>query len=938
MLREINIKGMSLQPSDKLVEDGFSEVCHNLMPQNNSLQPVLLPKEILSLQPNEKVICIHKVAGKSNYIFSRQLPDGVIGLYWLEDSINTIDTTDAIQFMGLEAECDIAIMGNTLCIATNKGIIYSLWRDGEYCCLGSRPPEIAIDFCPVERRTSIASDYSSLLPFDFTKATSSQTQPDIGFRVGDDFVDSLSDAVHALINRQISKHCHQKGYFWQPFFVRYAYRLYDGTNAWASPPILMLPTTLLPIVRCYGSRLNYGLGGDSLTTPCGLAFRIADFDDNALHDWKDIIVGIDIFVSAPIYTYNTNSKVKTFLTFRKAQEKSPALTEAEGNIFFPGTYGRPNNYSDPRDLPGVDFIPDVTPDPFPTDVDFSYRDISIPIDASTIYGDDYRAACYAQMLPNYNFHKDILGVSTFYHIHTYKLSEIRSMDVFDWIKVDCQTDSNTLMSRSTLDDNSMSLYSYIPQTLFSYNARLHIANLKLTPPKPFPYRGSISYQSHPIASTRPLLVFTSILTSYNGIPLSYHESQPDASGDLCECIGYAPRYYFYPDLKARLAIMHHSSSRKFYLTLKPSDFINGSHCFAGCAPNSTLLSNLTKSPTGTTDPLAGTEQIVTVPNALYVSQVNNPFSFPLSSVTTVGQGTILSLSAAVKALSQGQFGQFPLYAFCSDGVWALEPSATGAYVSRHPVTRDICINKKSVTQIDSGVIFVADRGIMLLIGADSTCISDSIDTQDVLREINTLPELMNVLHTYPTISPEAICQPPLSTYLTDLKFIYDYTGQRIIAYAPRHTFALIYSFKSRQWSTIDSLIADSINSYPEAYACTSDGKLVDYSKHADNTQCLPLGIVITRPFALEMPDVLKTIDTIIQRGVFHKGSVKTILYGSRDLFNWHLVWSSRDHFLRGFSGTPYKYFRMVSLSTLAKGETISGFTVQYKLRMTNRPR
>ena len=95
---------------------------------------------------------------------------------------------------------------------------------------------------------------------------------------------------------------------------------------------------------------------------------------------------------------------------------------------------------------------------------------------------------------------------------------------------------------------------------------------------------------------------------------------------------------------------------------------------------------------------------------------------------------------------------------------------------------------------------------------------------------------------------------------------------------------------------------------------------------------------MTRPFKLDMPDVMKTIDTIIQRGNFRRGNVKQILYGSRDLVNWFPVYSSVDHYLRGFRGTPYKYFRIALKCSLTDDESLSGMSVQFTPRYTNQPR
>ena len=118
-------------------------------------------------------------------------------------------------------------------------------------------------------------------------------------------------------------------------------------------------------------------------------------------------------------------------------------------------------------------------------------------------------------------------------------------------------------------------------------------------------------------------------------------------------------------------------------------------------------------------------------------------------------------------------------------------------------------------------------------------------------------------------------------------------------------------------------------------AMTSDNMLVSYSE-TDDEECK--GLYITRPLKLEAADVHKTISTIIQRGHFQRGDVATVLYGSRDLYNWHLIWSSKDHFLRGFRGTPYKYFRIAGVATLTDGKSIFGASVNMEPRHTNQLR
>ena len=52
-----------------------------------------------------------------------------------------------------------------------------------------------------------------------------------------------------------------------------------------------------------------------------------------------------------------------------------------------------------------------------------------------------------------------------------------------------------------------------------------------------------------------------------------------------------------------------------------------------------------------------------VPGKLRVSAVYNPFSFPQINTYTISSGSVLGMAAATAALSQGQYGEFPLYVF-----------------------------------------------------------------------------------------------------------------------------------------------------------------------------------------------------------------------------------------------------------------------------------
>ena len=132
------------------------------------------------------------------------------------------------------------------------------------------------------------------------------------------------------------------------------------------------------------------------------------------------------------------------------------------------------------------------------------------------------------------------------------------------------------------------------------------------------------------------------------------------------------------------------------------------------------------------------------------------------------------------------------------------------------------------------------------------------------------------------------------------------------------------------YSTLNS----SLNSYPEALAMDNANHLVSFSQPISAEDAVK-GLLVTRPLKLDAPDTLKSIRTLIQRGMFQRGDVQTVLYGSRDLYSWHLIASSVTHEIRNLRGTPYKYFRIASVATLTDGKSLSGVTLDVVNRHTS---
>ena len=325
---------------------------------------------------------------------------------------------------------------------------------------------------------------------------------------------------------------------------------------------------------------------------------------------------------------------------------------------------------------------------------------------------------------------------------------------------------------------------------------------------------------------------------------------------------------------------------------------------------------------------------------VYSSITNNPFVFRPSRAISFDGADVIGMASATKALSQGQFGQFPMYAFTSDGIWALEVSAsTGGYSAKQPVTRDVCINPLSITQGDNCIYFVSDRGLMLLSGSDTSCISDILDDHFAQSLKDTLPGYGKFLGIA-GVSENAAAAIAFRDFIKEAQIIYDYTNQRLIVFKPATAgstnIAYAYSLASRSWTFIENDIYQKLNSYPEAIGVSAGGGVVNISTITDGTE--GTGFIVTRPLSLDMPEVHKTVDAIIQRGKFRKGCIKQALWGSRDLIHWHLVASSDSHILRNVHGTPYKWFRIGVIATLKDDEALTGCSINYTPKLTNKIR
>lgn len=896
MIKDIKYSGYTAQPSDYECPDGQLAASLNLISEDSQLKPLFQPTPTsIGLSASQKAAYIHKTSSYKHYI----LLEGK-KVSWLNGKSDTVQTpTSLATFTGLDIY-QFSSIGNTLLVLCSDGMHYFLWK-GEtngYLDLGTTMPECSLSFGlqgEMKRTDEFEISYSIhknniYSNFDDTQKT------------------TITNQVLAKINKFIAEESTQKGKFIFPFLVRYAYRLYDGTLTRHSAPILMIcsseNTPRVFWFNLHGKDDTYTTAKLRVVAPVHSLDYALKSDLNSLKNWSDIIKSVDIFISAPIYTYDQNGECEKFInggedlsSFSVCKHTNQAASTAT----YPLRYQK-NNFGK---LYSFTFTP----------TELNSRPGGVLVTPK-------RSADAVK--------EDIRNCSQFYFLHSIRVEELKTDRTLIPVKEDYL---QSLVTREVMTDDYDSHDKIIPQQAFAYNSRLNLSGIKKQLFQGFDGYSLFNYSdgyvynwadTDPTTADYKYSVVVAVYIKQDGKDIIVY-----GSGGIC---GYeAPLlFFYYPNVNAYKAVIirtNYFDSPHLVVPLEPHGFLNGAFYFGGWEePAGVSQSRPQQSSIA--------DRTIDVFNKVYTSEVNNPYVFPVLGINTVGTGRIMAISTAAKALSEGQFGQFPLYAFTDEGVWALEVSSTGSYSARQPITRDVILANTDPLQMDSAVLFVTDRGIMLISGSQTQCITDVINSNEPF-DVLQLPG-MTKLHTMLGHDADS-CLPTAQflEFIAECGMLYDYVHQRVIVYNPHYTYAYVYSLKSKEWGMMYSTIEAGINSYPEALAVDHDGALLKFSSmDGEPTK----GLFVTRPLKLETPDVLKTMDTVIQRGHFQKGHVQSVLYGSRDLFNWHLVWSSKDHYLRGFRGTPYKYFRIACVTSLTKGESIFGASLQFNPRQTDQPR
>lgn len=883
-------KGMTNIPSDNICPDDSVAAEWNMIFRNGEHCPIQAPVnpfvgQVENSRTNMQLLYVHNHNDLKRCIFYDVINEYV---YWA--FFNYINTPavliDSFKIKRKEIT-GITSIGNTLIISLSteghSSLHYFLWKPelsdntGNYRFIGTRLPEPNIDF-RLFHSFAASSDQKT----DGILETTSNHGPQLVNSLDETQLNfnTLVIGLYSKNKNEISK----SKMFHSPFCLRYAIKLYDGSYTFISTPILMFPSVTQ---STYAESYVHYL---SLTT---FSHYLQFYLNESLSEWQDIIKAITIFITRQVEIYDLSKDQEISYNKNSQLLVHDAIFSEISNplsIFKEGYF---NSYSE----------------------------------------SDEFYSCYSHMLVKRSANdivNDLINNSVFYKLCDIELSVSNGI----WNHVGNYIESNHLENIETAEqldhDDYYSKCPLMAKGLFVYNKRLHLANVS----RGF-YEGAKLFL--PLQTIEYNIVDRITIKSSDGLRVILHKYRTKENPSL---------YYYYPDPRAIkvdrcIGITGTNGSLMLGIIkigdvscsfdLKPHPTLNGAYYMRKQLPSISDNLNWTSASsiqyTIPSDPTFSTENVTPeqLQNEVWVSEVNNPFVFNASGVNTVGNGSIIGIISNTQALSQGQFGQFPLFCFTTDGVWTLQTSSEGTYSSAHPISREICNNKDSITATDNLVFFSSEKGLMMINGSEVSCVSSQLSGKTYV------PTPKEIMYHMANIEPVSFVD-----FIKKCKIAYDYRDNLLWIVNPnyRHCFLLSIESGAYAMTTLRGYPVNVINDYPDTLIEVDYGQtepeymtfsLINRPNINDDERRIS-SFIISRPMKIGDQNSLKTPTMIRYIGNNNQKAVlKMRLFASDDLINWVRINSLRG---RGFKYYKYNFI----FEDLLPTDTFSGVTERWQFK------
>ena len=846
-VNKIQLRGISRSPSDRMTSDGGCAESLNMFLHEDESAPVLIPKDItgnLGLPANLQAerIFIHKTLSYENIIVFNSNTNEIVS-YINEKPIPICSMLDKnVTFNSI---------GNTLVIGSESNIQYFIFKDGSYNPLGNKIPFPVIQFKP-RYYSKITFSKRETISFHIDETSSSGQESDFWLSHGNYTEQTWNELNKATekdpiknpgtqtvnnICKELAKNIYAQAeaeeVFIDPVFVRYAVTLYDGTVT-SSIPFLMPGGSENPFLLRYTKKASsvYKALGSGESAPKAELYNASNnesilckarypytieanllSDINELENWKDLIKSIDIYICAK----EDHNYTDIFAT----------TCERQGV----GDYA-PNYYHHSSPIEGS-FLSEYKH----TKYTETYLLLSIG-------GEEYKK----------NFITRLLEKSLFYKIESinYRTDKTRLQELKEGTKLnlssyfnnydaliskkdilidDDMLHSDILWSNSRALNNSLlvtGVYEKLGSGAKTTSCPLvdiaAMDNLAkdITPDSIWTYLNPEIVPENYAESIELSFLFT---IEENGIEYFVEQKNLEGSNLFKDANFSYYGWILFPHKNCKKVAVYKTGTQygaEFEMHEHP--YLDCSYTYLGLSTNIATHLDII----GDTISIPLESRRITRLNKLYKTTLDNPFIYKKENIYTF-QSKVLSTAIATDALSQGQFGKFPLYVFTEDGIWTMQITDDGTFVNPSPLPRHVCINPDSITSIDNAVVFVTDQGVMMLQGAQVVNISPDMNGRHYTIEI-VARTIIEGQKDFKDLLPVLSDSTHFMAFVKKASIAYDYAGKRLIFFKEDEAYQYIYKLDTNTWHKMALAgfdLIQPINSYPE---CLVQGKHKETSK------------------------------------------------------------------------------------------------------------
>lgn len=776
-ISRIQLRGISRSPSDRMVSDGGCEESLNVYLDNAESAPAFKPEDVtqkLGLPENlvaEKVF-VHKTANYENAIV---YAEGKLKAYNKQGVvISSFNIPGVLN--------NIVSQGNMLVVLLQDATHYVLFRGGEYVDLGTDIPfpKLEISGINTDGTKDVEIDIEELgVPGMYRAFNSSQYNQYKNDKTNSD--ENVQKILNKLGEQKavIAGELGEGGAFWGPVYVMYGITLYNGTVITSVPELVSRSSgdysdrtwglTLSSKYETSGQNKEFVGGINAEIDLKAFFLGVKAVEDYNLTDWKDLISSVEIYVSLPVDTASDYRRVELTEVVDDDSSKTRTASanwgvlDTETELLNKGNFYAIKSYDLAGKSGGV--VPSLYFAWNSADYDVTSTSLATSLkqlpreNVDQIYVDELPVVAKDAQLYN-----DKLLLTSAANLLTYRgisITEAGSSNLKYSAKLKFVLDDGGVI----YSDDGITLPSSGILTFASQNA-LSVEMLVRRDRKIYLDQDGTDYEKE-------------TTYSYLILPMSPHPAQP------CS--------YAYIGLGKKFA--EYAFEQNGIMTEQEAlGYVNFNEEGA---------------------------KYLSLENKILVSSGSNPFVYPEEKRITF-QSKVIGMAIASTALSQGQFGQFPLYVFTEDGIWAMETNSVGDFVTNKPLSREVCVNPDSITSIDNAVVFVTDKGVMLLSGSQVVNISPFMNGRHYTLDTDAKVIIQNH-QDFSHLIPAMTDATPFMAFMKKASIAYDYSGQRLICIAPDEKYQYIYKLDTQTWHKVAHGIdfRAVLNSYPECLALST---------------------------------------------------------------------------------------------------------------------